>query len=585
MPIKGAAEVLRLSACLTVAAATGLDPLPRRTASFHGAKGEGRVAQTDCGAVAGVWDPKFRSFAFRGVPYAMPPLGPRRWRRSELLSSGGGCWNGTLDTRSRTDEFMDSQCCAQNPSKSRQGMRWDGVEDCLTLDVRSPMDTSSGLRPVLVTIHGGGLRKGTPYIPYGLRDEGFVVVGVRYRLHVLGFLAVRELSEHDPLSVSGNYGFSDQVTALQWVQRNAKAFGGDPTRVTLIGCSSGGYSLWNLLAIPSARGLFSRAIPLSAASRNNMTLDEAQRQNSVFVDSVCGKSSAGTYSCLKEASLEQIMVGLMSLSAAVSFDHRFDFELPSPSEYQAGVAIVDGVVMERDLQKALSSSDSHSHVPLLSGSCSQEGYTSLLSTNSTVHDYARVVQGFVQNLTSVSWPRDAASRILQLYPPTSAEFYGQPKAAMDAMIADIRVVCGTIFNVERFVRGRLPGVPARALDVWLYYSDMRATGGKEVLHCDTLTALTDMECVSCSPEKKAFYENMVKVHSEFIRTGSPPHGSLRRFADVAADAKEDDYILNVIAGNITSAQSTLKERCNFWRSVDILHFYAWDELDTLLQIV
>ncbi|CAK0905948.1 unnamed protein product [Prorocentrum cordatum] len=307
-----------------------------------------------------------------------------------------------------------------------------------------------------------------------------------------------------------------------------------------------------------------------------MTLDEAQRQNSVFVDSVCGKSSAGIYSCLKEASLEQIMVGFMSLSAAVSFDHRFDFELPSPSEYQAGVAIVDGVVMERDLQKALSSSDSHSHVSLLSGSCSQEGYTSLLSAESTAHDYARVVQSFVHNLTSARWPKDVVSRILELYPPTSAEFYGQPKAAMDAMIADIRVVCGTIFNAERFVHGRLPGVPARALDLWLYYSDMRATGDREMFHCDTLAALTDMECASCNREKKAFYENMVKVHSEFIRTGSPPHGSLRRFADVAAGAEEDDYVLNVIAGDITSAQSTLKDRCSFWRSAGILQFYAWN---------
>lgn len=577
--------MLRLSACIAVAAATGFDPPQSGAASLHGATEQSRVAQTDCGAVAGVWDPKFRSFAFRGIPYAMPPLGPRRWRRSELLSSGGGCWNGTLDTRSRTDELMDSRCCAQNPSMHRQEVRWDGVEDCLTLDVRSPMDTSSGLRPVLVTIHGGSLMEGTPDIPYGLRDEGIVVVGVRYRLNVLGFLAARELSEHDPLGVSGNYGFSDQVTALQWVQRNVKAFGGDPTRVTLIGCSSGGSSLWNLLAVPSARGLFSRAIPLSAASRNNMTLDEAQRQNALFINFVCDNMSAGADSCLREASLEQIMGGFMNLSAAVGFDHPFDFELPSPAEYQAGVAIVDGVVVERDLQKALSSSDSHSHVPLLSGSCSQEGDTEWLSTNSTSHDYARVVQGFVQNLTSASWPQGAVSRILQLYPPTSAEFYGQPKAAMDAMIADIRVVCGTIFNAERFVRGRSPGVPARALNLWLYYSDMRATGGEEVLHCDTMDALCDMDCASCSPEKKAFYENMISVHSEFIRTGSPPRGSLRRFADVAANAKEDDYILNVIAGNITSARSALKERCEFWRSADILQSYAWDELDTLLQLI
>lgn len=584
MPTPRAALSLRLSACIAGVAAAGLSPPSPGPASVHGAAGQRTVAQTDCGAVEGAWDPKFRSFAFRGIPYAMPPLGPRRWRRSELLSTGGGCWDGTLDTRWRTDAFMDSQCCAQNPSRHRQGVRWDGVEDCLTLDVRSPMDASSSLRPVLVSIHGGGLMGGTPDIPYGLRGEGFVVVGIRYRLNVLGFLAARELAEQDPSGVSGNYGFSDQVTALQWLQLNVRAFGGDPTRVTLIGCSSGGSSLWNLLAIPSARGLFSRAIPLSAASRNNMALDEAQQQNAVFVNFVCGNLSVGAYSCLREASLEQLMGGFMNLSSAVGFDHPFDFELPSPSEKQAGVAIVDGAVVERDLQKALSSSDSHSHVPLLSGSCSQEGHTQWLSTSSTAYDYARVVQGFVRNLTSARWPQGAASRILQLYPPTSAEFYGQPKAAMDAMIADIRVVCGTIFNAERLVRGRSHGVPARALDLWLYYSDMRAAGGEEMLHCDTMRALCDMDCSPCSPEKKAFYENMIYVHSEFIKTGRPPPDSLRRFANVDAHGSRD-YILNIIAGNITSAHSTLKERCDFWQSTDILKSYAWNELGTLLQFI
>ena len=76
-------------------------------------------------------------------------------------------------------------------------------------------------------------------------------------------------------AASGNFGFSDQVTALRWVQRNIKAFGGDPARVTIAGQSSGGTSVWNLLAIPSAAGLFAAAIPMSGASRNNVTLQEA----------------------------------------------------------------------------------------------------------------------------------------------------------------------------------------------------------------------------------------------------------------------------------------------------------------------
>merc|ERR1712113_604061 len=111
-----------------------------------------------------------------------------------------------------------------------------------------------------------GLMVGQPDIPYALRHENLILFGVRYRLHVLGFLALAELTAHDPKHASGNYGFSDQVTALRWVQRNARVFGGNPDQVTIMGCSSGGSSVWNLMAIPSARGLFARAIPLSAAS-------------------------------------------------------------------------------------------------------------------------------------------------------------------------------------------------------------------------------------------------------------------------------------------------------------------------------
>jgi para-nitrobenzyl esterase len=195
------------------------------------------------------------------------------------------------------------------------------------------MEESDTLRPVLVMIHGGSLMSGVPDIPYAFRDQGFVVVGVRYRLNVMGFLALSELTKTDMLEASGNYGFSDQVTALKWVQRNAKAFGGDPSRVTIMGCSSGGSSVWNLIAIPSARGLFAHAVPLSSASRNNMTLRQAQKQNAPFVENVCGRGAEDTYKCLVEAKLERLMIGYDNLSKTVGFDHPFDFELPSPTEY------------------------------------------------------------------------------------------------------------------------------------------------------------------------------------------------------------------------------------------------------------
>lgn len=462
---------------------------------------------------------------------------------------------------------------------------WHGVEDCLTLDIRSPMTSEGTLRPVLVDMHGGGLMTGAPDIPYGLRNEGFVVVGIRYRLNVLGFLALQELTAHDSKNASGNYGFSDQVTALRWVQHNVKAFGGDPSRVTIIGCSSGGTSVWNLLAIPAARGLFARAIPLSAASRNNMTLAEAQHQNKHFVDNLCGNwsDSADIYKCLIDLSLERVMNGLMNLSKMSGFQHPFDFEFPSPAELQAGACIVDGIVVQEPLHAALSTPKEHSHVPVLSGSCSQEGNTHWLDSKSTVRDFENIVNGLVKNLTSANWPTGAANRIIDLYPPASSEFFGLPRAAMDAMIADIRVVCGTIFNAERLIAGRLSNVSRDVADIWLYYSDMRALGEKqEMRHCTTMHVLGDANCSSCNPEKHAFHANMIRVHSEFIKTGAPPAGTLRKFADTESYTK-GDYMLNIIAADIATSKSRLKERCDFWRDTNVLEQYAWDELKQVFQ--
>lgn len=537
------------------------------------------VAVTDCGPVAGAQDERFGGYAFRGIPYAEAPLGRHRWKRSQLLSASGGCWTGTLDTTWKTVEYMETQRCAQNPRMNwNQVLSWDGTEDCLTLDVNSPMTDLGTLRPVLVLIHGGGLMSGGPRLPYALRNEGFVVVSIRYRLNVLGFLALRELSAHDPKLASGNYGFSDQVTALQWVQANVKVFGGDSSRVTILGCSAGGSSIWNLLAIPSARGLFSAAIPLSAASSNHMTLAKAQHQNGGFVDQLCGAGLEDRYHCLMHLSLGQIMGGCLNMmgDSFPNFNHPDDFQLPSAAEYEAGVCIVDGVVVKEPLHVALRKHGSHSQVPVLSGSCSQEGDTHSLSPASTEDDFENVVKEFSTTLTTAVWPAEPVKRILELYPPTSPEFFGMPKAAMDAMIADIRVVCGTVFNAERLVEGYLPHTPDAFAAVWLYYVTMDANDGQEMWHCKSIGTLREQDCNECSPDEQAFYNNMVLVHSAFIRTGAPPAGTLHRFAEAMPHAK-GNYTLNTIGSNITTSTPTLKERCKFWQETHVLKHYAWVE--------
>ncbi|ODP39020.1 carboxylesterase/lipase family protein [Sphingomonas turrisvirgatae] len=197
---------------------------------------------------------------FKGIPYARPPVGPLRWKPPAALPA----WSGVR----RATEF--GPACVQPVSRSR-GIYSDPParmsEDCLTLNIWTPK-TATRL-PVFVWIHGGALVSG--YSHESMYDGarmaergGVIVVSINYRLGILGYLAHPELSGESGEGVSGNYGLRDQIAALNWVQRNIAAFGGDPGNVTIAGESAGGLSVMYLMASPAARGLFHKAIAQSA---------------------------------------------------------------------------------------------------------------------------------------------------------------------------------------------------------------------------------------------------------------------------------------------------------------------------------
>jgi para-nitrobenzyl esterase len=137
-------------------------------------------------------------------------------------------------------------------------------EDCLYLNIWTPAKNAHEGLPVIVWIYGGGYINGSASMPlyWGdrLAQQGVIVVTIAYRVGPLGFLAHPELTRESPQHSSGNYGLMDQIAALEWIQRNIAAFGGDPKRVTIAGQSSGAISVSILMASPRARGLFQRAV-------------------------------------------------------------------------------------------------------------------------------------------------------------------------------------------------------------------------------------------------------------------------------------------------------------------------------------
>lgn len=204
------------------------------------------VVQTDRGAVRGI--ERDGTVEFLGIPFAAPPTGELRWSPPEPAEP----WRGTRDAT------RPGNRCPQHASFG-SGTPASATEDCLYLNVTMP--ATSGRKPVMVWMHGGGFVEGSgaEYDPVRLSRLGdVVVVTVNYRLGIFGNFG------YPGLAGSGSFGLMDQQAALRWVQRNAAAFGGNPGNVTVFGESAGGQSVCAQLASPAADGLFQRAIIQSA---------------------------------------------------------------------------------------------------------------------------------------------------------------------------------------------------------------------------------------------------------------------------------------------------------------------------------
>lgn len=195
---------------------------------------------------------------YKGIPFAAPPVGNLRWRPPVQAAS----WTGTR----KADTFAPAcmQVGVSMPGEAPPAVS----EDCLYLNIWTPakqaIKTAREHLPVIVWIYGGGYINGSASMPlyWGdrLAQKGVIVVTIAYRLGPLGFLALPELTHESPHHSSGNYGLLDQIAALEWVQRNIAAFGGDPKCITVAGQSSGSISVSILMASPLAKGLFQRAI-------------------------------------------------------------------------------------------------------------------------------------------------------------------------------------------------------------------------------------------------------------------------------------------------------------------------------------
>ena len=268
---------------------------------------------------------------YLGIPYAAPPVGPLRWQPPQPAAR----WRGI-----RAATQFAPHCAQPAGVFGRASMS----ENCLYLNVFMPAAHRAGL-PVMVWIHGGGFVGGESddYDPSGLVAHGVIVVTINYRLGALGFLAHPALADH-PGGPSGDYGLMDQQAALRWVQRNIRAFGGNPANVTIFGESAGGQSVLLQLISPTARGLFAKAIAESGGyAEYPVSLASAEAAGRAFAAKAGCPSQ--TAQCLRSLPVSKILA----------------------AENQSGAsADIDGLVVTQQLKSALASGD-FAHVPVIDG--------------------------------------------------------------------------------------------------------------------------------------------------------------------------------------------------------------------------
>ncbi|MCJ7833939.1 carboxylesterase family protein [Cuneatibacter sp. NSJ-177] len=197
--------------------------------------------------------------AFLGIPYAKPPVGKLRWQEPQPPEPWGGI---RAANRLGAPALQAPSQSIPGGDPAERGVFGDDSEDCLYLNVWTP--DVNGRYPVFVWIHGGafccGSGGGKSASPEPFCRRGIVYVTFNYRLGLMGYFAHPELSEESSHGVSGNYAHFDQIAALRWGQENIAAFGGDPDRVTVGGCSAGAGSTQVLCCSPLAEGLFQRAV-------------------------------------------------------------------------------------------------------------------------------------------------------------------------------------------------------------------------------------------------------------------------------------------------------------------------------------
>jgi para-nitrobenzyl esterase len=460
--------------------------------------------RTALGAIQGTREGELT--AYRGIPYAAPPVGELRWRPPAPAAP----WQGTLDASRFKPPCMQAGGVAIPGSLPPS-------EDCLGLNIWTPATRAGEKLAVMVFLHGGGFTNGSSDVRFfwgdALARKGVVVVSLNYRLGVLGFLAHPDLSAESEHHASGNYALLDCIAALEWVKANIAAFGGDPENVTLFGQSAGSFLASELMASPLAAGLFTRVIGMSGADIGNAGTvggiplrEHAEARGVEFAKSVGATSLAD----LRQLPAEMLMErgGIVPENPLLN--------LPN----------VDGYVLPQQVDAHLAVSPATAKVDLLVGMTAEDsvGLTAPRDANA----YIELVRERYGAL---------ADRFLAAFPARSTDEASSSQKRLATAVASWRTFTWAGIHAKSG-GGRTYGYVFSRAPPW----------------SETAAHATDLFYLLGFPPKAVFYvvpwkgrrdsairEQMQRYWTNFAKTGDPNGPGLPRWEDFASTAS----VLNI----------------------------------------
>ena len=456
---------------------------------------------------------------YKGIPFAAPPVGDLRWKPPQPAAS----WQGVKECTEFGPAPM-GYFSASFPAHAKTTS-----EDCLYLNVWTPAETSGDRLPVMVWIYGGAFRFGEGSNPQyngeNLASHGVVMVTFNYRLGPIGFLAHPLLSKESEHNSSGNYGLLDQIAALQWVQENIAAFGGDPDRVTIFGQSAGATSIIWLMASPLAKGLFQRAIAqslyegatFSHLRENKYGNEPKEKMGEKLAKDLGCDNASDTIACMRAKSAEEVLEKGAPPADVSAPGYRYE-------------PCVDGWVVS-DLPFNIFQAGKQNDVPLLLGSTADEWALFQLLARPTLDSY----QTYVKSTFG-----DKAQQILTMYPAsndTEAKASGEQLVTLYTFTCPAKAYASAMNNVKSkaylYQFNRVPP-GAKALGAF-HLLDIGYVFGKFIPFLSPLKA-----DAYYNDTDKALSDAMMSYWTCFAATGDPNQEGLTAWP--AYDAKDGKYL-------------------------------------------